>query len=195
MNAAAARAVLDANVLYAAAPRDLFIHVAREGLLLPHWSEHIHAEWTGNLLRNRPELNPAKLNRTVRLMDAAVPGALVEGYERRIAKLRLPDPDDRHVLAVALHSGAPAIVTFNLRDFPAHSTEPFGVRVLSPDEFASELLAASPERFCLAAARQRASLSRPPASVEKYLHNLRSAGLPETANTLGRLAETNEAEL
>ncbi|HEX8395554.1 MAG TPA: PIN domain-containing protein [Longimicrobium sp.] len=195
MNAAAVRAVLDATVLYAAAPRDLFIHVAREGLLLPHWSEHIHAEWTRNLLRNRPDLDPARLNRTVRLMEAAVPGALVEGYERRIATLHLPDPGDRHVLAVAVHSGASTIVTFNQRDFPAHCTEPLGVRVTGPDEFASELIADNPERFCVAAARHRAALRRPPATVPEYLDNLRSAGLVQTALGLACAVATREGTL
>jgi predicted nucleic acid-binding protein len=36
------------------------------------------------------------------------------------------DPGDRHVLAVAVHSGARIIVTFNLNDFPPIALAPFG---------------------------------------------------------------------
>jgi len=51
-------------------------------------------------------------------MDAAVPGALVSGYERHTGRLHLPDPDDRHVLAAAIEAEADLIVTFNAKDFP-----------------------------------------------------------------------------
>ncbi len=50
-------------------------------------------------------------------MNEAVPDSLVEGYQDLIAGLRLPDEDDRHVLAAAIHCNASAIITFNLKDF------------------------------------------------------------------------------
>ena len=51
-------------------------------------------------------------------MDAAVRECLVTGYSTLIPSLTLPDPDDRHVLANAIHGKAGVIVTFNLSDFP-----------------------------------------------------------------------------
>jgi predicted nucleic acid-binding protein len=50
-------------------------------------------------------------------MNVAVPDGLVTGYEDLIDSLHLRDPDDRHVLAVAIRSDADAIITFNQRDF------------------------------------------------------------------------------
>jgi hypothetical protein len=51
----------------------------------------------------------------------------VSGYEPLIEGLKLPDPDDRHVLAAAVKAGAQVIVTRNLRDFPAADLEPSGL--------------------------------------------------------------------
>ena len=46
-------------------------------------------------------------------MDAAIRDSLVTGHSQLVDSLTLPDPDDRHVLAAAIHSGAGLIVTFN----------------------------------------------------------------------------------
>ena len=50
----------------------------------------------------------------------------VEGCEPLIEGLKLPDPDDRHVLAAAIKVGAETIVTSNLKDFPADYLAPMG---------------------------------------------------------------------
>ena len=50
-------------------------------------------------------------------MNGNVRDCLVSGYETLIPSIELPDPDDRHVVAAAIHCGASLIVTFNLKDF------------------------------------------------------------------------------
>jgi hypothetical protein len=119
-------AVLDAGVLYPAPLRDILIETARSGLYRARWTDLIHDEWTRNLLLRRPEL-ATRLNRTRRLMDQAVDGCLVTGFEARIDGISLPDPGDRHVLAAAAHCGADTIVTLNLRDFPGAVLSRYGV--------------------------------------------------------------------
>ncbi|MGH3170523.1 MAG: PIN domain-containing protein [Trebonia sp.] len=76
---------------------------------------------------NRPDLSPERLTVTRERMNTALPGALVSGYEPLVEALKLPDPDDRHVLAAAIAAGAVVIVTSNLDDFPAEALRPFGV--------------------------------------------------------------------
>ena len=49
----------------------------------------------------------------------------------------LPDPFDDHLLEVAVAAGCDAIVTYNKRDFKG--IERFGLRVLDPREFLSEI--------------------------------------------------------
>ena len=48
-------------------------------------------------------------------MDQALPDAAGTGFEPLIAGLTSPDPDDRHVLAAAIHAKASAIITWNLK--------------------------------------------------------------------------------
>ena len=98
-------AVYDANILYPAPLRDLFIRIAQAGLVLARWTETIHDEWTRNVLKDNPRLSAERLTRTRNLMNEAVRDCLVTGYEDLIASLSLPDPDDRHVLAAAIRAG------------------------------------------------------------------------------------------
>ena len=98
--------VYDACVLYPAPLRDLLMHLALSDLYRARWSDLIHDEWTRNVLANRNDLNSDQLNRTRQLMNANVRDSLVTGFEYLIPSIKLPDPDDRHVVAAAIHSGA-----------------------------------------------------------------------------------------
>lgn len=50
-----------------------------------------------SLLRNRPDLTRARLERTRELMDKNAPDALIVGYESLIPSLNLPEEKDGHV--------------------------------------------------------------------------------------------------
>ena len=157
-----ARIVLyDACVLYPAPVRDLLVRLALTDLFQARWSAEIHAEWTRNVLSNRPDLSPASLARCRQLMDEHVPDCLVTGYETLISNLTLPDPDDRHVLAAAIHGGAELIITFNLKDFPPTVLERYGIEAIHPDEFVARLWDEQPEAVVEAARLQRAGLKTP----------------------------------
>jgi predicted nucleic acid-binding protein len=157
--------IYDACLLYPASIRDLVIELARTGQFRAKWTDRIHAEWINAVARSRPELDRARLARVAALMNAAVPDCLVTGFESLEAGLTsLPDPDDRHVLAAAIHSGAQEIVTFNLRDFPAAVLRPYGVRAVHPDEFVEHLLDLNSEIVCEAVRRIRRRLANPPST-------------------------------
>lgn len=128
-------ALYDANVLYPNTLRDVLIRVAMAGLVRARWTDAILDEVFEHLLENRPDLDPARLDRTRLLMNKAIRDALVEGYESRISRLKLPDPEDRHVLAAAIKAKASVIVTSNTKDFPTSVLDPYGIVAQHPDAF------------------------------------------------------------
>ena len=105
-----ATALLDANVLYPALLRNVLMYLAVHGLYRPLWSEEIHVEWMTALRREHPDVTERQIARTKRLMNENMPDATVTGYEKLIPSLVLPDTNDRHVLAAAVHGGASVIV-------------------------------------------------------------------------------------
>ncbi len=182
-------AVYDANILYPAPLRDLFIRIAQAGLVLGRWTETIHDEWTRNVLKNNPNLSAEHLTRTRILMNEAVRDCLVTGHEDLIASLSLPDPDDRHVLAAAIRAGASVIVTYNLRDFPAETLARFDIEAHHPDDFLVCLLDQAPGMVCAAVKRQRESLRNPPKTVQELLATLESQGLTQSVSRLSQFID------
>ena len=177
--------VYDACVLSPSPLRDFLLQLACGGLFHARWTNAIHEEWIRNLLEVRPDLNAATLARTRQLMDRAVPDALVKGYESLIHGLELPDPDDRHVLAAAIHGRAEAIVTFNLKDFPASKLKHHGIRALHPDKFINEWIGRAPGAVCSAAKMCWQRLKNPPMSAKDYIACLARQGLDSTTLFLG----------
>jgi hypothetical protein len=155
------------------------MHLALIGLFRAKWSADIHEEWMSSLLKNRPDLTRAKLERTRALMDLHALDALVTGYEHLIPNLSLPDPKDRHVLAAAIHGDANVIVTLNRRHFPAQVISPFGLEAQHPDAFVMRLLNHSPLKVIEAAQNHRESLKNPPKSLPEYLETLQCKDLPK----------------
>ena len=177
-------AVFDACVLYSASLRDFLLRLADAGLVNPLWSKEIQNEWTCNLLQKQPELTQEKLGRTCREMDRHFPNGLARGYESITPTLTLPDPKDRHVLAVAIHAKAEYIVTFNLRDFPQAVLLPYGITAVPPDEFSMKLIHDEPLHVLQAVKDHRLGLKHPPKTVSEYLATLEKQGLPKTVTFL-----------
>jgi len=173
-------AVYDANILYPASLRDLFVRIAQSGLVQAKWTETIHEEWIRNVLKNRQDTTLERLTRTRQLMDTAVRDCLVTGYEILIDSIALPDPNDRHVLAAAIRAGADAIVTFNLKDFPESAFTEYGIAAYHPDEFLVHLMDLAPGIVCASLKRQRESLRNPTQTAAELLTTLERQGLIET---------------
>ena len=121
-------------------------------------------------------------------MNVAVADSLVIGYEDVINSLHLPDPDDRHVLAVAIRSDADAILTFNLADFDEAELAKYDIYTEHPDEFVSNMITLYTPRVISAVREMRGRLRNPPKTVDDFLKTWHQQGLPQTVNRLSEFA-------
>jgi hypothetical protein len=182
-------AFLDASVLYSAPIRDLLMHLAVQDLFQARWSDRVHDEWIAALLHKRRDLTPAQLARTRRLMDENINDASVTGYEHMIDQLMLPDTNDRHVLAAAIHTGANIIVTANVKDFPAEMLVTHGITALHPDTFICRILENEPDAVVAGLRKLHRDLKNPPIPLDELLTGFARIGLVETVAELRRLMD------
>lgn len=160
------------------------MELASTGLFRAKWTDEIQDEWISNLLGNRPTLSRKPLERTKELMTQAVPDCLVRGYEVLIPSLDLPDPDDRHVLAAAIHCKAAVIITYNLKDFPPAKLVSFDIEPQHPDEFLFHQFDLNQPAFLKSVRAIRARLKYPEKTAEEYLETLAAQSLPQTVELL-----------
>lgn len=175
--------LVDANVLYSAALRDILIELADTDVIRLHWSNQILSEMKTALIRTGRSTEQAA-SRLLVLMNAALPSAAVDVSDAIVA-VRLPDPKDAHVLIAALIAECTLILTFNVGDFPDDDLAQYGtLRALHPDTFFATLLAVDPGPLVAALSRVRERLQRPPLTAEAYLAHLSDLGLARTSLAL-----------
>ena len=179
-------AILDANVLFPAPLRDLLVELGSAGLYRARWTDQITEEWVRNALEKLDHLEDTHLRRTVELMERAIPGCIVTGYEPSIALIEgLPDHGDRHVLAAAIKCSAQVIVTYNLKDFPPNILEQFDVEAKHPDEFLQDTYDIAPAAFVACVKRIRRRLVAPHVQPQELIGTYRDKHeLTLTASTL-----------
>ncbi|WP_342779521.1 PIN domain-containing protein [Luteithermobacter gelatinilyticus] len=101
--------------------------------------------------------------------------------------LKLPDVNDRHVLAAALKARADMIVTYNLADFPEDYLWEMQIEIQHPDDFVLCQIDLNYRLVFQAISKQLQSLKAPPLSVEQYLVSLEKRGLTKSAFRLREL--------
>lgn len=130
-------AVFDACILYPFHLRNVVVQAAVDRLVGARWTAEIHDEWIRNLAADAPAIPVERLQHTCRLMNDALPTAMVKGYKHLVPTVTLPDPNDRHFVAAGIAAGASIVLTWNLRHFPANELKRFGLRRETPDAFLS----------------------------------------------------------
>ncbi|HEX5324919.1 MAG TPA: PIN domain-containing protein [Capsulimonadaceae bacterium] len=183
--------VYDACVLYPAPLRDTLMRVGIADLCQARWTDKILDEWVSNLLEHRPDITKERLERTCSKMKEAIPDCTIAGYDYLIDRIELPDPDDRHVLAAAIHAKAQLIVTNNRSDFPLKTLEMYDLQCCHPDAFLTRLYESAPEDVIEVLREQRAALKKPSQTVEEFLATLNRNGL----NVLVQLLQLRKKSL
>ncbi|WP_246567617.1 PIN domain-containing protein [Streptomyces flaveus] len=163
--------------------RDLLIRVSRKGFVRARWTDIILDEVDRSIARNY-DIAPEALARRRSLMNEAVRDCLITGFEPLMEGLKLPDMDDRHVLAAAIQAGAQVIVTNNRKDFPPDYLANWGIERKSADEFMMDLVGLD-DRVVYACVQEIAtSRRRPPQTFDDVLAQLERSGLTESVSAL-----------
>ncbi|UOQ88043.1 PIN domain-containing protein [Agromyces endophyticus] len=172
-------AFFDTNVLYGALLNDFILELADRGLFRPLWSQDVLFELAKNLVKNGED--PSLVEKRVGTMELYFADAMVSGYEDLVPTMT-NDAKDRHVLAAAVRGGAEVLVTFNTRDFPAASVDPFDLGVVHPDEFLLDQLDLYHAPTLRALVELVEGYDSPAMTVDDFLLALARAGVPKFAD-------------
>lgn len=181
-------AVFDACVLYPFHLRNIVVQAAVDRLVEARWTDAIHEEWIRNLSADVPAIPLERLQITRRLMNDALPAAMVSGYEQHVRKVTLPDPNDRHVVATGVAANASLILTWNLRHFPESELRKFGLRKMTPDAFLCGLLDEIPDLVIGSLAHARRNLSKTRVSGPDFIAILKGQKLVQFAKRVEKFA-------
>jgi predicted nucleic acid-binding protein len=134
------------------------------------WSEQILDEVRRGLEGSRFGYSRDQVDHRLREMNNTfpeamftVPPSLLDGV------CGLPDRDDRHVVALAIHAHADTIVTENIRDFPIEALEPHGVTILSAEEFLVHQYHLGPQIMLEKLDRQAAGIRQQRSEILRFL--------------------------
>lgn len=179
-------AVLDACVLVGSIRRHVLLVFADAGLFQPVWSDKILTETAHAIPKTLPPEAEAKSDharKVCALLKAAFPDALTP-YAERPAFAGLPDPDDMHVISLALDAGAKVIVTENLKDFPPKLLAGHGLSRMNTDAFLAGLVLEHPERAAKAIDRLIRLIDEPQTDHDIIFDRMRRTGLRKTVQAL-----------
>jgi predicted nucleic acid-binding protein len=176
-------AVLDACALVPMPLCDTLLRLAEEpALYQPLWSNQILVE-LGNTLEKSLNRSRFQRNRRLNAMREAFPEvAVIVAPELVEAVTCIPDLNDRHVVAAAISGSADAIITFNIRHFPADCLERYSLVSQTPDEFLVQQFYLAPELILQKLDMQAAALQQGRSFITEKL----KASVPSFAGLVER---------
>ena len=178
------RTVLDANIFFSMWILDPILSIADTGLFEPVWSQQIINEVQQHLPDVWQKAQMTQITSFLAAIQEAFPWSSHDNWNQYLGNFMLPDPNDNHVLALALASGSSIIVTNNIRDFPDKVLQPLGVTAITPDEFLTALLN-SDEKTVVATIQDLIQEKQfPPRTFFEEIRGLQHVGLHNFAKLL-----------
>jgi len=183
--------VVDACSLVGTLRRNILLSLAEAEFFRLRWSDDILSETQRaieKILLKRDYAGvdaKVKARVSVEAMKLAFPESCVEDYQSLIELLKgLPDPDDGHVIAAAIKTGASMIVTENIKDFPSAILDSYELEAKTADEFIADTVQLDVGRAVAAIAKMRARFERPSLTPSDLLLKMESQGLVISADSL-----------
>ena len=96
----------------------------------------------------------------------------------------LPDPNDAHVIAAAIHTQAQTIVTENIKDFPSAVLSPRNLEAKTADSFIADTIELDMPNAIQAIREMRERFKNPALSSRELIMRMEASGLQQTVNTL-----------
>jgi hypothetical protein len=182
-------AFIDACSLAGALKRNLLLTLAEAGFYRVRWSERVLDETRRaiqKILEGKGVPDAVdRGTRAVELMKMAFEDAMVSSYDDFMCVCdKIPDGNDRHVLAAALKTQAAIIVTDNIRHFPSEVVAPLNIEACTSDEFIANTIALDAGKAVAAVRTMRQRLKNPGKTVEILLLDMEAAGLLQTVDFL-----------
>ncbi|WP_109464226.1 RSP_2648 family PIN domain-containing protein [Albibacillus kandeliae] len=178
------KVVIDTCVLYPTVMREMVLAVARKGHFTPLWSARILEEWARAAIKLGPE-GEAQARAEIAMLRADWPRAELSPAPGVEARLWLPDPADRHVLAVAVAGSADLIMTLNAKDFPRNILAEEDLDRVDPDGYLHGLWLEHPKDVAAAAAQVLERARQLSDKDWEMRPLLKKARLPRLAKALG----------
>lgn len=169
----------------------MVLATAARGLFEPIWSTRILEEWARAAQKLGP-VGEAQARGEIAVLRAEWPRAeraAAPGTERR---LFLPDPNDVHVLAVAIEAGADALMTMNAKDFPKSVLTQEGITRVDPDSYLRGLWEKHPDVLAQVAQDVLARAERLSGKEWLLRKLLKKARLPKLAKALGEIGRRSD---
>ena len=170
--------IYDANVLFPFHVGHTLVFMASRRLVVAKWTTEIQQEWLDNIAERYPDDLKGCRSRC-RAMNKAVLDALVMNYEHLISGIDFPDPNDRRVIAAALHANARGIVTRDKKHFTAKSLKPINLARVDPDDLLVECHERFPDDCLHTLDLARRALTKTKPSLEEYFETLEHCKLTE----------------
>jgi predicted nucleic acid-binding protein len=134
------------------------------------WSEEVLNEVRRGLVGENFGYSAGQADRRIQKMCAAFPEATIPVPPSLIDGIQgILDPDDRHVVALAVYAHADTIVTDNLRHFPAEALSRYNLTALSADDFLVHQYHLNPEVMLEKLDRQAAGIRKRRFEILQYL--------------------------
>ncbi|NEG69734.1 PIN domain-containing protein [Bifidobacterium choloepi] len=178
------KVVIDANIVVRTWLLDPLLCLAEAYFFEPKWSDAIMNEAYRAMIAHRHRQDAREIHQYIVTVEAAFPDSMVTNWRGYGNTVRLPDPDDQHVVAVALVSGASSIVTYNLEDFPSSVLEPYGIRAIHPDELLVRCYEEDSESFVEILREMVATKKHPTRTVRDQIEYFAAAGCNGIADKL-----------
>jgi hypothetical protein len=164
------------------------LSLAEAGFFRPRWSREVIIETERaicEILKGRGDPDhAANAQKHCAAITRAFPEATVDGYAELIPAIKLPDENDRHVVAAAIQARASVVVTNNIKHFPAEYLATFHLEPSTADDFLSNVIDLYTPGAVAALRTMRQRFKRPELDAETLLRRMEAAGLTQTANLL-----------